>query len=370
MKKILIFLIFLMLINNSYAVETGLGEFSDIISNFENEVIDSEEYSNIVDSLKSGNFEFDYKKIFNKIGMIFSRELKNNVGIIIQIIIIAILCGILNSIKGDFASKGIGQIAFYICYIVIITLVVSSFTNIIDIAEDSIFKSISFMNVFVPLILGFVVSAGGFTTSSMIYPLIIFVTNTISNLLSSVVMPLLITAFGIGLVANISKRNKLTKLSKSMRSVIIWGLGIALTIFVGIVSLEGTIASTVDGITVKTAKFMFSSGIPVVGKLLGDSIDTVLGSTVVLKDAIGVIGVIILLAMLLTPIVKILIFLFMYNMATILIEPFAENRIVKSLEEVTEGIKVVLALLLTVNIMFIVGIVSTLKMTNAITMFR
>ena len=85
---------------------------------------------------------------------------------------------------------------------------------------------------------------------------------------------------------------------------------------------------------------------------------------------VGIVGVIILLALLLTPIIKILIFLFMYNITSVLIQPFAETRIVKSLEEVSEGVKIVLALVLTVNIMFIIGIVSTLKMTNTITMFR
>ena len=155
-----------------------------------------------------------------------------------------------------------------------------------------------------------------------------------------------------------------------MRCVIIWGIGIGLTLFVGIVSLEGTIATTVDGITVKTAKFIFSNGIPVVGKLLGDSVDTILGSTVVLKDAVGTVGVIILLVLLLTPLIKILMFLFMYSVANILIQPFAESRIVKSIEEVIEGIKVIGAILLTVNVMFIIGIVSMLKMTNGIVMFR
>lgn len=369
MKKIIMLLMLFILNTQSFAT-TDLSEFTDIISNFDNEIIDSEEYGQIITSLKSGNFEFDYKKIFNKIGLIFSKEIKNNVGIIIQIVIIAILSGILNSIKSNFASSGVGQIAFYVSYIVIITLVISNFSLIIDIAKDAIFSITSFMNVFTPVVLSFVVSTGGFATSSMIYPIIIFVTNMISNMMNSVVIPLLLTAFGIGLVANISNKNKLTKLSKSMRSIIIWGLGIILTIFVGIVSLEGTIATTVDGITVKTAKFMFSNGVPVVGKLLGDSIDTILGSTIVLKDVVGIVGVIILLALLLTPIVKILIFLFMYNVTAVLIEPFAETRIVKSLEEVSDGIKVVLALVLTVSIMFIVGIVSTLKMTNAITMFR
>ena len=369
MKKIIILLTFFILNTQSFAT-TNLSEFTDIISNFDNEIIDSSEYNEIISNLKNGDFEFDYKKIFSKIGIIFSREIKNNVGLIIQIMIIAILSGLLNNIKGDFASKGIGQIAFYISYIVIVTLIISNFSLIIDVAKDAIFTTTSFMNVFTPVILGFVVSTGGFATSSMIYPIIIFITNAISNLMNSVVIPLLTTAFGIGLVANISNRNKLTKLSKSMRSVIMWGLGIILTVFVGIVSLEGTIATTVDGITVKTAKFMFSNGVPVVGKLLGDSIDTILGSTVVLKDVVGIVGVIILLALLITPIIKILIFLFMYNITSILIQPIAESRIVKSLEEVSEGVKIVLALVLTVNIMFIIGIVSTLKMTNAITMFR
>lgn len=369
MKKIILLLVFFILNTQSFAT-TDLSEFTNIISDFDNEIIDSEEYAKIIDNLKSGNFEFDYKKIFNKIGRIFSSEIKNNVGLIIQITIIAILSGLLNNIKGDFASNGVGQIAFYLSYIIVITLVVSNFSTIIDVAKDSIFTTVAFMNVFTPVILSFIVSTGAFTTSSMIYPVIVFVTNMISNLMNSAIVPLLLTAFGIGLVANISSKNKLTKLSKSMRSVIIWGLGIILTIFVGIVSLEGTIATTVDGITVKTAKFMFSNGVPVVGKLLGDSIDTILGSTVILKDVVGVVGIIILLALLLTPIAKILIFLFMYNVTAVIIEPFAESRIVKSLEEVSEGIKVVLALVLTVNIMFIVGIVSMLKMTNSITMFR
>ena len=370
MKKIFFILIFLLINTQCFAVDSELGEFTEIISNFQNDIIDAEEYTSIVEDLKNGNFNFDYKKVFNKIGLIFSKELKNNVGIIIQIVIIAILSCFLTNIKGDFASKGVGQISFYICYIVIITLVISSFTTILDIAKDAVVTAVSFMNVFTPVILGFIVSTGGFTVSSMIYPLIIFVTNLITNLTGSVVIPLLTTAFGIGLVANISEKNKLSKLSKTMRSVIIWGIGIGLTLFVGIVSLEGTIATTVDGITVKTAKFIFSNGIPVVGKLLGDSVDTILGSTVVLKDAVGTVGVIILLVLLLTPLIKILMFLFMYSVANILIQPFAESRIVKSIEEVIEGIKVIGAILLTVNVMFIIGIVSMLKMTNGIVMFR
>ena len=74
MKKIIILLLFFILNTQSFAV-SDLSEFTDIIANFDNEIIDSTEYNEIIDNLKNGNFEFDYKKIFSKIGLIFSREI-------------------------------------------------------------------------------------------------------------------------------------------------------------------------------------------------------------------------------------------------------------------------------------------------------
>ena len=69
-------------------------------------------------------------------------------------------------------------------------------------------------------------------------------------------------------------------------------------------SLEGTLSSSVDGLTAKTTKAVVSSAIPVVGKILGDAVDTVLGCGIILKNAIGVVGVIIVLGICVMPIIK------------------------------------------------------------------
>ena len=79
---------------------------------------------------------------------------------------------------------------------------------------------------------------------------------------------------------------------------------IILTIFVGVVSLEGTMSSSVDGITAKTTKAIVSSAVPVVGKILGDAVDTVLGGGIILKNAIGLVGVIIVIGMCIAPILN------------------------------------------------------------------
>lgn len=372
MKKF--FVIFLLVINIifnfTYASNFNMNDFVLSLSEFENEFISGEEYSSIIQDIQQGNFNFDYKKIFDSLGKFLSREIKNNVGILIQVVIIAILSGFLDNIKSNFASDGISKLAFYMCYIVAVTIIISSFIHIVDLATETIVMLIAFMEVFLPIMIGFVVSTGGVTTSSMIYPLIIFVTNVISNFMNNFMIPIVMTAFGIGMVANISEKIKISKISKMIQNIAMWILGIMLTIFVGIVSLEGSIASTVDGITVKTAKFMFSNGVPIVGKLLGDSIDTILGSTLVLKDAVGFVGVLVLLTLVLVPVLKIVIFLFIYGGAAALIEPFAESRLLKCMHETVGVGKVVLAIVLTVSIMFIIGIVAMLKMTNNIAMYR
>ena len=89
-----------------------------------------------------------------------------------------------------------------------------------------------------------------------------------------------------------------------MKSGVVWFLGLILTIFVSVVSLEGTLSSSVDGVTAKTTKAVVSSAIPVVGKILGDAVDSVLGCGIILKNAVGIVGVTIILSIAILPVLK------------------------------------------------------------------
>lgn len=370
MKNLIVFMMAILLFNVSYASNFDINEFTNALSKFDNEFISSSDYSKIISDISSGKFTFDYKKVFSGITKFFSKELKNNIGILIQIIIIAILCSFLNNLQSEFSNAGISKLSFYMCYIVIITIISGSFLQIIVEAQEAITLLIAFMNSFLPILTGIIISTGAINTTNIIYPIIMFVTNSISNFLNVFMVPILMMAFVISIVANISKNIRISKMSKLIKNVSLWVLGIVLTLFVGVVSLEGSVASTVDGITVKTAKFMFSNGVPVVGKLLGDSIDTVIGSTLVLKDAIGFIGIVVLLTLVLMPVFKIGILLFLYNIVVALIEPFAEPKIIGSINETIDVGKIVVALLIAVSIMFLVGLVAMLKISNNVAMYR
>ena len=98
----------------------------------------------------------------------------------------------------------------------------------------------------------------------------------IGNIISNIFIPIILVSTVLSIVSQISDKVQISNLSKFLKSSVIWTLGISLTIFVGVLSLEGTLGSSVDGITAKTAKAVVSSSIPVVGKLLGETVDAVI----------------------------------------------------------------------------------------------
>lgn len=143
-----------------------------------------------------------------------------------------------------------------------------------------------------------------------------------------------------------------------------------LTIFVGVVSLEGTLSSSVDGITAKTTKAIVSSAIPVVGKILGDAVDTVLGCGIILKNAVGLLGVIIVIGICIMPVIKLAILTIAYKLLSGICEPIADTKIVGLLDQIGDIFKILLAILCSLSVMLIIGTTLVIKMSNSGMMYR
>jgi stage III sporulation protein AE len=211
---------------------------------------------------------------------------------------------------------------------------------------------------------------GSITTSGLLEPNILFVIEFTGNVIVTLVLPIVSIITALVIVSKISDRVQISKLANFMKSSVVWFLGIILTVFVGVVSLEGTLTSSVDGITAKTAKAAVSNLIPVVGKILGDSVDTVLGCGLVLKNAVGVVGVIIVIGICVVPVIKLATLSVMYSIASAVIEPLADGKIVKMLDEMGGIFKLLLAILCSVSVLLIIGITLVIKISNSGMMYR
>lgn len=199
----------------------------------------------------------------------------------------------------------------------------------------------------------------------MIEPTILFIITLVDNIIVKLIIPFSLISIALSIISNVSEKVRIDKLSKYLNSTAIWILGIILTIFVGVTSLEGSITSSVDGLTVKTAKVAVSSVIPVVGKILGDAVETVMGCTNILKNAVGLVGIVIIIGICIKPIIKLLVLMLAYYIGAAICEPLADDRIVKLLEQIGKTYKLFLAILLSVSVMLIVGITLVINISNS-----
>ncbi len=314
--------------------------------------------------------EIDNKGIFQSIIFLFSNEFFSTIKILGTILIIIVIHSILKTISENLSNNGVSQIAYYIQYILIVTVIMTNFSSIITSVKESINNLVGCINTLVPILLALLTATGNVTSATMIEPIIILVTIFIGNGITTIILPVLLIATIIGIVANLSDKVQIGKMSKFFKSGIVWFLGAFISVFVAIISLEGNLTSSVDGLAAKGIKATVSNAVPVVGKALGDSVDTVLGCASLLKNSIGIVGLVIILGIVISPIIKLTLLTITYKFASAICEPIADKKIISLLEQMGDTFKVLLGIMFFVATMFIVGIAITIKISNTGLMYR
>ncbi|MBQ9314614.1 MAG: stage III sporulation protein AE [Clostridia bacterium] len=305
----------------------------------------------------------DGQSIFKRIANIFLNELKENKELLFKIIGISLLCSILNHLQNHFESN-VSEIAFYVCYMLVIILIVTSFSNIVAISTKSISKLKNFMNMIIPILITLLLTMGNIATAASIQPVVLVMISIISTVLSNLIIPIIMASTVLNIVSNISKEIKLESIGKFFNKSMMYLIEFMMIIFVGILSLEGTLSAGVDGMTAKVAKTVVSNSVPIVGKLLGDATESVIGSISITKNAVGVIGILIIVAITSGPIIKSFLLMMMFNFTSGICDSIADNRISRCLSIAADSIKLVFGIMIMVTFLFIIAITLMIKMSN------
>ena len=375
---IIVMVLIVFLSNSSYAndnqtiieqqEEFKIQDFIKNAEKFTGEFFEDIDINEILNDAIKG--EVDNSTLLKKILNILGKEVTTNIKSLVSILAIILIHSILKSISESLENNNISKLIYYVQYILIVTVIMSNFTDIIKLVQDTTGNLIGFMNALVPLLITLMMYTGSITTSSVVEPIILFMINFIGNIIQNLIIPFVLVLTSLVIISKISDKVHIDKLSKFFKSGIVWFLGIVLTVFVGIVSLEGTLSSSVDGITAKTTKAVVSSAIPVVGKILGDAVDTVLGCGIVLKNAVGLVGVVIVIGICIMPILKLFVLSVSYKLLSTVVQPIADEKIIDLLEQIGDIFKIFLGILCAISFMLIIGTTLVLKISNGTRMYR
>lgn len=346
----------------------GINSFIEKSKKYSGEFFEDIDVSEILNSAIKG--DVDNSKIYKKVLTILGTEVQIGIRSLISILAIIVIHSILKSVSESLENDNISKLIYYVQYIAIVTIIMSNFSDIINLVKETTSNLVGFMNTLIPILISLMLYTGSITTTTILEPIILFMINFIGNLIQDILIPMILIITAISIISKISDKIQIEKISKFLKSSTIWFLGLVLTIFTGIVSLEGTLASSVDGITAKTAKTIVSSAIPVVGKILGDVIDSVLGCGVILKNAVGFLGVIIIIGICILPILKLAVLTISYKLVSSISEVIADSKIVQLLDQIGDVFKILLGILTAVSFMVIIGTTLLIKMSNTGMMFR
>lgn len=297
-------------------------------------------------------------------------EIVYNGKLLVTIVILTVFCMLMETLQGAFEKPNVSKIAYAITYIVLMIIAVNSFSVAIGYAKEAIGGMVHFMIAMIPLLLTVLASMGNVVTVSVMHPLIVFMIHTIGTLIYSVVFPLLFFSAVLHIVSTLSDKYKVTQLAVLLRNLSIGVLGACLTVFLGVVSVQGISAGTTDGVTLRTAKYVTGNFVPVVGRMLSDASDTVIGASLLVKNAIGLFGVIVIVLLCIFPALKILALALIYNLSAAVLQPLGDSPIMKGLKTIGQSMIYVFAALASVGLMFFLAITIMIAAGNVTVMMR
>ena len=317
-----------------------------------------------------GDKEFSLKEWVSGVLKFVFHEFVANGKLLGSLVLLTILSMFLQSLQNAFESGTISKMAYAIVFMVLVIIALNSFHVAITYAKEAIGTMTSFIMALIPLLLALIAASGGIISAAFFHPVILFLMNISGVFMQYVILPLLFLATLLSVVSTLSDQYKVTQLANLLRNGSIGLLGLFLTIFLGVISVQGASAAVTDGITIRTAKFVTGNFIPVIGRMFTDATDTVLSASVILKNSVGIAGVAILLIIVAFPAMKILIIAFIYKFAAAILQPFGGGPIIKCLDIIGKSVIYVFAALAIVSLMFFLSITVIVAAGNLTIMMR
>ena len=304
--------------------------------------------------MEDGKGNISISKIGGAIVSLLLKEVRSVLGLSFSIIAIGIISALLKNLQEAFNAEGISEVAFYACYALMIVMLTKTFLISLDMAKDVITNVVEFMSKLLPVLVLMLGAAGGLTQAATMDPIILGATILIPQIYLNIIIPLILSSFVLQFANNMSNGSKLSNLCDITKKSTMWIQGIVITIFIGLLTVRGITASTIDAVTLKTTKFAIDNFIPIVGKSFSDAISSVAGYSLIIKNAIGSIGLIAIILIILYPIIKIVLSSIIFKLSASLLEPIADKRITKSIAAAGESLTLIMSCVLCVSLIFLI----------------
>ncbi len=283
-----------------------------------------------------------------------TKELIQNKKILAQIIIIVIIGAIFSNLSTSFADGFAGENGFYVTYLLMIAVLSNSYTLAYDIAYDAVRDILDIMKSLIPVFTMSLAATGNITTSVATYNLLVMGVGATQWLILNIILPLVNMYVLLSLINNISTEDRFSKLSNLIKNICEWSLKSIMALIIGLNTIKSIVTPAFD--SVKTQALEKSIAVAPGGQIVSAFSSVLIGSSVIIKNGVGVAGMLILLVVVSVPLIKLLIFLMAYRILAAALQPIADKRMVQGLQSLSDGNGLLMKSVMAATVLFVLSI--------------
>ena len=332
-------------------------ELDNIFNNLDEEakgLFNSTSFYDKVMAVLNGELSTDSSSFFQYIFNLFFDNLLKFVPLLALIVVVSILCSFVGQLSPTGKTSSINKVVYFACFGIIIVLLSTTLKDVITNSSNTILSIQKQMEVIFPILLVMLTSVGGVSTSATMQPMVGILSSGVIYLFNAFVLPIFVFSVIFTIVGNLSNEVKLDKFNKFFSSLFKWVIGGIFTIFLAIIAIKGLTASSIDGISIKTAKFALKTYIPILGGYLSDGFNLILASSMLIKNAVGGVGLLLFLLTIIAPIVNLVILSLGLKLVAAIIEPISDNKIPNFIYSVANLLTMLIVCLIAVAFMYLI----------------
>lgn len=312
-------------------------------------------FSEVVSVLMSGNMEETIRIFLGFLGDQVFYEFNYNRQNLVYVLLVALTAAVFSNFAGAFKSRQISDISFYIMYMLLITLCLTSFRTSAVGLEEKLSMLVDFMRVLCPSYFLAVAFASGSVTSIFFYNVILFLIYVVELVIVRFLLPVVNIYIMVLVLGNLTGEDFLSEFAGLIRKIVTWTLKTLLICVVSVNVIQGLLAPAIDAVK-RSALTRTAEALPWVGNAVGGAAEIVLGTAVLIKNGIGMAGAVISVAICAVPILQMLIMAFMYKLAAALVQPVSDKRITACISGVSEGYEIMVRIIFTTGMLFLLTV--------------
>ena len=276
---------------------------------------------------------------------------------------ILLFASVFSNITSAFQSYGVSDSGFLISYFLVFSIIFTNFTVMIAMFKDTVILLSSFLKVLLPVYTLAVSLSGNLSTGIVFYEYFMIVVLFLNWIFLNVFLPLLQYYFLLELISHFSQKQNISKLCEGLYFLLAKGIQIIFFLLFGFHLLETMIAPSFDSAKNSILNKMIGL-IPGAGSIVQSVAGTAIGSSLVIKNAVGAAGILFLLIFLLLPLIKLVIYIFLYFLLSVVLEPIADERFILCINAAVKCGTLMIKVLCMSSVLFIVVIALTSLTTN------